>query len=162
MALGQSTFSDLSGAVSDLFAAEGHKLRARGDEFEKQNYLLAGQLADQNAQFTEMSTAIKESQASRELFKSMGQTQADIAGAGFAESGSALDILRDSASQGALTKAVLGQQGLITEEGYKEQAQSYRNMASAADIAIQAEKTASTGSFLTGLVKGAAALATLA
>ena len=31
-----------------------------------------------------------------------------------------------------MTKAVLGEQGLITEAGYKEQAQSYTDMASAA------------------------------
>ncbi len=47
-----------------------------------------------------------------------------MAGAGLGESGSALDILRDSASQGALTKATLGQQGLINEAGYQEQQQS--------------------------------------
>ena len=35
-------------------------------------------------------------------------------------------------SRGALAKAVLGQQGLIPEAGYEEQAQSYQTMASAA------------------------------
>jgi hypothetical protein len=88
-----------------------------------------------------MSTAIKESQADRNLYQALGTTRADFAvglfarpmncriwrcsGAGFAESGSALDLLRESASQGAMTKAVLGEQGLITEAGYQEQAQSY-------------------------------------
>jgi hypothetical protein len=45
----------------------------------------------------------------------LGGQEADVAGAGFSEGGSALDLLRSSASQGALTHAVLGQQGLITE-----------------------------------------------
>jgi hypothetical protein len=45
-------------------------------------------------------------QAEREMYQSLGQTKADVAGAGFAESGSALDLLRQSASQGALQQAV--------------------------------------------------------
>jgi hypothetical protein len=45
--------------------------------------------------------------------------------------GSALDILRESASQGALTRAVTGEQGLSQEEGFHQQAASYRNMAAA-------------------------------
>ena len=35
-----------------------------------------------------------------------------------------LDILAQLASQGALQKAVIQRQGLITEQGYEEQAQS--------------------------------------
>src|SRR4051812_29801498 len=107
MPLGGSTFSYIGGAVSDLFAADAYKAKAKGDEFEKQNYQLAATYADQNAQYTEWSTAIKLTQAQRELSKSMGQTSADVAGAGFAASGSALDILRESATQGALQQSVI-------------------------------------------------------
>jgi hypothetical protein len=60
-------------------------------------------------------------------------------------SGSGLDILAQSASQGALQQAVIQRQGLITEQGYEEQAQSYRNMESAADMAVAAEKNAAKG-----------------
>ncbi len=57
-----------------------------------------------------------------------------------------------------MTKAVLGEQGLITEAGYQEQADSYRKMASAADIAIQVDKLAATGSFIAGGISAAAAV----
>jgi hypothetical protein len=156
-ALSGSTFSNIGGGVSDLFAAMGYRTKAAGDVFEQQNYLLAGKLADQNEQFAEWSTAIKQSQEDRTLFKSLGQTRADIAGAGFAESGSGMDILRESASQGAMARAVTGEQGLITEAGYKEQAQSYRNMAQAAQVAIDAENKAATGADITAGIKFAAA-----
>lgn len=144
------TFSAAGGAVKDLFAgfgdlaqgnlkakglniqAEGTRLKAQGDLAEAREYDLAGSLAGQNAQFTRTSTAIQQMQQERELALGIGRTTADVAGAGFAASGSALDILRDSASQGALTKAVLGQQGLINEAGYQEQQQSYELMASTA------------------------------
>jgi hypothetical protein len=161
MALGTSTFDFAAGAVSDLFAAEAHRMRAQGAELEEQEYLLAAGMADKNAQYTAMSTRIKAGQADRNLYKSLGQTTADIAGAGFATSGSALDILRESASQGALAKAVLTEQGLITQEGYKEQAQSYRIMSFGAQIAAEAERTAATGAEITGAIKGAAAIGTL-
>jgi hypothetical protein len=161
MALSNATFSDLGGAVSDLFAVKGYGYKKAGDLAEQKNYQLAAQFSDQNAVFTEWSTNIKEAQASREISKSLGETRADVAGAGFAESGSAIDILRDSASQGALTKAVLSEQGLITEAGYKEQAQSYRTMADAAGMAAKAEDTAATGAEISAGIKGVAAVASL-
>jgi len=145
--------SGIAGGVSDLFAAMGHKAKAAGDVFEQKNYQLAGTLADQNEQYAEWSTAIKQSQEDRTLFKSLGTTKADIAGAGLAESGSGLDILRESASQGAMARAVTGEQGLIVEAGYREQATSYRNMAAAAQVAIDAEKKAAEGAEITGWIK---------
>ena len=157
ISLSTGGIGSIAGGVSDLFASMGYKAKAQGDAFEQQNYLLAGTLADQNEQYTEWSTGIKQAQEDRELFKSLGTTKADIAGAGLAESGSALDILRESASQGAMARAVTGEQGLIQEASYKEQAQSYRNMAQAAQIAIDAEKNASFGAEITAGVKFAAA-----
>lgn len=161
MAIGSTTFSAFGGAVSDLFAGFGDLAKAKGDEFEKQNYELASTLALQNKEFATQSTAVKIMQADRELSKAQGQTTADVAGAGFATSGSAIDILRESASQGALTKQVLGQQGLITEAGYQEQATSYQNMAQAAQAAIDAEKKASFGAFISGGFKAIAGIASL-
>ena len=161
MALDSSTFSNLGGAVSDLFAASGHRAKAAGDIFEQQNYDLAATLADRNEKFTEQSTAIKQAQIDRSNTQTIGGQEADVAGAGFAASGSALDLLRDSASQGALTRAVAGEQGLITEAGYKEQGDSYRNLASAAQMAADAENNAATGSTISGIFKGVAAIASI-
>lgn len=148
MAIGTNTFSFAGGAVDSLF-------KGFGAEAEAKNYRLAAGYAQENVRYTEMSTAVKEAQATRAITLGIGETKADVAGAGFAESGSALDLLRDSASQGALQKAVLSEQGLITEEGYKVQAESYRNMAEYADMAA-------TGDFIAAAVKGVAAIGTLA
>jgi hypothetical protein len=156
--LGAINYSDLGGAVSDLFGAQGNRYKAAGDRAEQANYLRAAGLADENERFTELSTRIKQAQTDREIYKSLGETRADVAGAGFAESGSALDILRESASQGALTKAVLAEQGLITEAGYREQAQSYRTMADAAGMAAKAEDVAARGAEWTAGLKAVGAL----
>jgi hypothetical protein len=154
--LSGSAISSFGGAVSDLFAADAYRFKAQGDQYEKENYQLAAQFADQNVQYTEWSTAIKQMQEDRELSKSLGETRADVAGAGFAASGSALDLLRESASQGAIARAVTGEQGLITEAGYKEQADSYRNMAAAAQVAIDAENKAAKGAEISAIFKFAA------
>jgi hypothetical protein len=148
-------------AVSDIFAGFGAQTKAAGDLLEASNYQLAAKYALQEEAYTKMSTAIQQVQQTREISKAMGQTTADVAGAGFATSGSSMDMLRESASQGALTKAVLGEQGLITEAGYREQAQSYDTMASAATMAAGAEKTAATGDFIGGGIQAAAAIALL-
>lgn len=184
MAFGASTISDIGGAVSDIFAgfgasaqanlkAQGLDIQAQGDLAEGENYDLAATLAGQNAQYTEASTAIKEAQLDRQNTLTLGGQKADVAAGGFAASGSSLDLMRDSASQGALTKAVAGQQGLIQQAGYEEQQQSYRTMSAAAkstaagleNLATETEeagKTSEIGDFLSGAVKGIAGIASLA
>lgn len=161
MAVGAATFSDLGGAASDIFAGFGDQAKAQGDFAEAQNYDLASNLATQNESYAATSTNIKEAQQQRELTMTLGGQKADVAGGGFAESGSSLDMLRDSASQGALAHQVIGQQGLITEAGYQEQAQSYQTMATAATAAGNAENKASVFSDITGGIKAIAGITSL-
>lgn len=160
--LSGSTFTDLGGAASDLFAGIGDKAKAKYDFAEADNYGLASDLATQNAKFTETSTEIKQAQLDREAMMLHGGQEADVANAGFEASGSALDIMADSARQGALTHAVAGQQGLITEAGYTEQATSLKTMQGAATDAGNAENDAAGFANITAGIKGIAALATLA
>lgn len=161
MALSPTTLIDLGGAVSDLFAYEGNQYKKEGLELEEQNYEAASQLALQNEQFVKTSTNIKQQQSDRELYQSLGKTTVNVAGAGLDLSGSSLDILRESAQQGAATRAVIGQQGLIQEAGYAEEATSYENMAKAAQVSEQALSTSSMGDILAGGLKLAGALTTL-
>jgi hypothetical protein len=162
MAFGASTLSDASGAVSDLFAGEAHRAKGEGDLIEAQNYDLAAEYAQKNVEYTQLSTAIKNQQTERQIYQQTGGLQAGVAAAGFVGgSGSAGDLMRESASQGALTHAVLSEQGLIQEQGYQEQAASYQNMSKAAKMAADAENNAAIGSDITGAIKGIASIATL-
>lgn len=176
-------FGNLGGAVSDLFAgigastqadlkAQSDRLQAQGDLAEAANYDLAASYAGLNAGYTADSTAIKQQQQDRETMMAIGGQKAAIAGSGLAASGSALDVLRDSAAQGQLAKSVLGAQGQITEASYQEQQQSYENMSAAAkstaaglqNIANETEQAGQSqgiGDFFSGAIKGVAALATL-
>lgn len=184
MGLSSTRFSDAGGAVTDLFggigqilkgdtSAESLDLKAQGDLAEAQQYDLAGALAKQNAQYTQASTGIQQQQQVRNTTMQIGGQKAAMSGSGFAESGSGLDILRDSAQQGALAKEVIGQQGQITQAGYEEQATSYGIMANTArqtaageEQIAQESKDAGifggVGSFIGSALKGAAAIATLA
>lgn len=161
MAFGQATFTDFGGAASDIFSGFGDNAKAAGDFAEAKNYDIASDLADENEKYTETSTSIKEAQQQRESTMTLGGQRADVAGGGFAESGSSIDLLRDSAGQAALTHQVVGQQGLITEAGYEEQAQSYQTMSAAATAAGNAENDAATFSDITGAIKGIAGVASL-
>ena len=161
MAFGTGTIGSIGGAVQDLFAADAHKSKAQGLRIEAGNYERSSEYAERNAAFTETSTAIKQAQLDRDIFKTIGEQEAGFAGAGFAASGSALDIMRDSAAQGALTKAVGGLQGLITEEGYEVQAKNYAEMGKAAMLAAEAEDKAGEGAVWSSAFKGAAAVASI-
>lgn len=159
---GRDAIGLAGGAVGDLFAADGYRSKAEGNRQEAKHYRHAGDLADQNARFTAESTAIQAFQTERQVYQGLGSIEAAVAGSGGADSGSALDILRSSAQQGALQEAVLQRQGLISEQGYKEQANSYRDMAVSADRAARDAEDAARGSTLTGILKGAGALLSLA
>jgi hypothetical protein len=161
LTISSQLFSGVGAGVSDVFAGFGAETKAQGDLAEAAQYDEAAHLALQNEQYTKMSTDIQEAGKNRELLLSLGRTTSEVAGAGFSLSGSALDILRSSAAQGAIAKAVIGQQGLITEAGYQEQAQSYETMASAARSAASTEETTGIGSFFAGGLQVAAGLASL-
>lgn len=198
MAVGSGTLNFASGAVDSLFAgfasenkanleaaglnlqAAGLKIKAQGDIAEGQLYDLSAKLAEQNKQYVIESTAIQQAQLERQIQGTIGTQQADIAGSGLAASGSALDLLADSASQGRIAHEVLAKQGLITEAGYEEQRQSYNIMSNAAKMAAAGEyaianqtsalatqtqeagKNQAKMDFIAAGIKGAAAIATLA
>lgn len=132
-------------SIAAQTAATGDLLQGQGDIIEAQMYGTAAGLATEQATFAETSTAIQQAQAQRQLYMQLGSQRAAAGGSGSSGGGSAADILRTSAQQGALNTAVLGAQGQITVAGYKEQAQSYTDMAAAANVAQQVQQTAATG-----------------
>ena len=169
MAFGRGTISDIGGAVSDILGgqsqARGLRIKAQGNLVEAENYDAAAQLALQNEEFTKESTAVKLMQQQREAELGIGQTQADIAASGFANSGSALDILRSGAQQGALTQQILGRQGLITEAGFEEQSQAYNRLSGFARYAAGEENSMADeterNSWITGGIKALSGIASL-
>lgn len=148
MPMSAAGFGDLGGAVDAIFGAVGQLKSAKG-------YQKAAQFAQENASLAQQSTNIQQIMAQRKITQTVGGQQADIAGAGLANAGSALDIMRDSASQASLTKQLITTQGQINVLGYEAEAANYESMASAA-------KTAAGGGILGGLLKGAGAVMSIA
>ncbi len=138
-----SALSSAGGAVSSLFGAKG--ARESGASYDE-----AAGFALRNRDIARQATAIKQAQDERNIFKTIGKQRAQIGEAGFAESGTALDLLADSASQGALTKALTTEQGVIAENSYAEQAAQFSGLSASA-------RSSATGQEFGGVLSLAAA-----
>lgn len=141
-----SAFGDLGGAVSDLFASEGSRAEASA-------YGKAETLANQDAVMALESSKIQQYQHTRQANIAMGQEQAAAAGNNLA-GGSAADLLRSSAQQASLGTALLGLQGQIQAQGFREQAQALQGEQEAA-------KKAASGGIFGSILKGVGAIASL-
>jgi hypothetical protein len=113
----------------------GDFLGAAGDFTEASDYEQAASLDLQNEEIAKQSTAIQESQAQRQVYQNLGGQQAAAAANGLATGGSAGDIYRSSVYQGALTKQLIGRQGLLEENQFAGEAAAAKGMASAATLA---------------------------
>lgn len=138
--LTDSQYTDLGGAVSDIFGAAGAMSSASA-------YETAAKIASSNADITLRSGQIQAEQEQRTVFQALGAEKATTAGAGFnTTSGSAGDLLRSSVQQGALAKQLIVNQSEITAQGFEQQAAAYKGQAGAA-------KTSAGGGILGGLIK---------
>lgn len=117
--------SGVGAAVSDIFGAIGASQSAS-------SYSQASAYAAENAELAQVQTQIQEQQQQRQIYQVLGQQQADIGGAGLSNSGTALDLMRSSAMQGEVSKAMISEQGQITSMAYQEQAGLYSGLAGAA------------------------------
>lgn len=154
-----SAITDFGGAASNLFAgfasqkkadmfrisSKADLLKGQGDLLEEKSYDAAHDLALKNKAFAAESTAVQGAQADRAITMSLGAARAGYGASGVLESGSAIDVLRASAQQSELEKAILQKQGVMAEESYDVQAESYGNMAKAAHIGYEGELLASEG-----------------
>lgn len=147
MALSSDFFGDIGGAVSDIFGAVGGLDEASA-------YKKAAQIDSENAVISQQSTALNEQLASRKIYQSIGTERADTGAAGFQMGGSALDLMRSSVEQGAMTKQIIGAQGEQQALSYQEQAAAHEGQASAAEAK-------SSGGFLGGLLNIAGAAISL-
>jgi hypothetical protein len=135
-------------AANDIFSGFASQEMAKGSVISGEMYRYAAGIARQNEVLEGYATKIKQTQEERQAFKMTGQQIADVAGAGFAESGSAIDLLRSSNQQGALAKQLIGEQGNIQQNTYEEQATAYDAMAASAEAKAKAESKSAQGKFV--------------
>ena len=97
--------------ASDIFAGFGDIDKMKADELESGQYDQAAEYAGQEAEFSQHVDADPSGAENPPTTMAMGSTASEVAGAGFAASGSALDIMRSNAQQGSLAQAVTSEQG---------------------------------------------------
>jgi hypothetical protein len=123
----------------------GAGLKAAGGIFEGAGTIFAGfesANADREeaayykkaAGWEKYSTNIKEMSFNRQLYQTLGTGRADIASSGLKISGSAADVMRSSAAQGAVTRDLIGLQGEINEQGLLAQSRAAEDQATGAEV----------------------------
>lgn len=149
------TITGFTGAVADLSTAGGY-------DAEKRAYLKAASLADLNKTLQASSTEIQVAATQRALSKVQGAASAEIGASGLAESGSAADVIRSNAQQGAIQTQLLREQGAIAETGYEAQSASYTGLAHQAGAAASAARSSAAGSAGKGILGVLSTVATIA
>ncbi len=146
---------DIVGGIAGYYAGQA---KAGGLRAESRAYTEAAGFASGNVQLAEESKAIKDYLTQRQVLSAEGKQIADVGGAGFAESGSALSLLRESAAQGALATGLVNVQGEIQAQGYRAQAANDISLASQAKSAAGAAEDAGTAALIGGIFKAGAAV----
>lgn len=118
----------IGSGIGDLFSGLGNLAEAS-------SYADAAKYAKLNAVLYREAGDIKEEQASRQIYKTIGAQKAAYAGAGLTGGGTAQEVLRDSTYQGALQKAIINAQTNIDVNASLEEAAKFQGMQQAADAA---------------------------
>lgn len=147
----QSTILAESGLLNALYGETAAATTAKGEAAaltteaagvtaEANQYGIAGDISTQNAALAQVSGSLQQYQNTRTLMKTLGTQAAGISSAGFADSGSAVDLARSSLQQGLLQGQVIGTNTQLEAGGYFQQA-----AASAAEKAAATATAATEG-----------------
>ena len=132
-------------AIGDIFGFLGQEDIARGDKEAASLYGEAATLEHQNVEAEQAATSIRTTQIKRQNYQQLGGIQSQVAGGGFALSGSAQDIMRSSQEQGSLKIQSAQTQGALQEQGYNIAATGYNAEAAQASAAGKAAQMSAFG-----------------
>lgn len=122
----RSTVADLLGFKSQAqeleAAAAGTLLTAAGADAEAAAYGTAAGIVGENQRVEAIAENVRQIQIMRNVDQTVGGIKAAVAGNGFQQSGSAIDIMRSSLQQGYLSTQISGLASSQTQRGYMEQA----------------------------------------
>lgn len=153
-------FGGLGGAVSDIFGAMGAGDLAKGYKAQATGYRGAAEISGINRGLAAQANAIQAVKTDREVYRALGGQVSDVAASGFSQ-GSATDLIRDSAQQGALAKQIINRQGAIEQNAYMQEQQSYLQQAASADASAAAAKKQKKGGIFGGILKAVGVIAPL-
>lgn len=131
-----SSLYQLIGQASDFSAqSDAFNTTAAGDVSEAGAYTSAGDIARANARLALVGGDIEQAQEGIKLGQTIGAQRAQVAGGGFANSGSALSLLSSSTRQGLLEQQITGVNSQLQAGGFEEQAAASDAEAAAAKAA---------------------------
>ncbi len=163
----QATVSSVLGlqstAVTDAANATAATTSAAGYAAEGDAYQTAADIAGQNATVAGIAGTVKGLQEQRATNVTLGAQRAGVAAAGFAASGSSLDLLRSSMQQGYVTQQLNDIQTTLTKGGYiEEQAASNAEQVAARSTSATATATAAADTTAANMARATAASETAA
>ena len=120
-------------------------ITATGDTNEANLYDEASATGLSNAAIEGVSGQLQQYQTQRQVLQTLGAQRSGIAGAGFQQSGTALDLARSSMQQGLLQEQVQGVNSDLAAGGFFTQAAASAAQASAANTAASAANANATG-----------------
>lgn len=186
MALLDSAFGNAAESAQDFAGAAGDLITAGGYRNSRDAYYKAGETSRANAGLEQQNLTSEEQQRriqlatvrfqnmqdQRQAFMAQGSQKAAISAAGLESSGSALDVIRETARQGEIN-AQLGRgqestidiqgkiadtQGQININSYLSQATSYDAQGHSADAAASAATASAAGKTAAGGIKAGSSL----
>jgi len=152
---GAGTVNDIAGAASSILTG---KATAASDTAQASADFQEAQLYQQEGEFAGISGKLQQAQQERTYMMAAGASQNEIAAGGFANSGSALDIMRSNAQQGGVANATIQENTQVTQYIDTQEAWAATQ---AGDAAQSAASQASSNGMIIGGIKLAAAAFTL-
>lgn len=149
-------FDGLGGAVDTIFGGLGAFDTAKGYKSQAKGYERAAEISRINRGISQQASDIEMVQAERDIYRTTGAQTAAIGANNLSATGSALDILKDSAQQGSMTRQLLGRQSAIQDLAYEQEELSFLGQAEAAKAAAKSSKKSGIGGLISGGIKIAA------
>ena len=157
-------FDAINSGVTNLAQGQAETTIAQGDTSEASAYGSAADIASANARLAQIAGQVQQAQTQLQINQTIGSQRAAVAANGFAESGSALSLLRSSTQQGLLQQQVIGINSQEQAAGYLEQAaastaeQAAATGAASSATALSASETAIGTASKTNAINEAAAM----
>ncbi len=144
LALALGAVGLVGGLVKGIFGKKGADASAAA-------FAKNAQMSRENANIVRAGTALDMERLARAGAKAAGSISAGAGASGLKTSGSALDVLRESATQNALDRQLRGYQGALEARGYEQQAISQ-------DAQAKGAKAEGKASLFGGILGGATSL----
>lgn len=148
-----AVLGDVGSAAGSLFSALGAGATAHGAEQAASLYTQASQYADQNVQYAITNEQIQQMLSARAFGKAEGKARAAAGASGLdlLNSPDVIDALRETRQQQQIQSEIIGIQGGINENAYREQSFALQGQAASSIATAEAARSSETGSLLGGL-----------